>query len=88
MVRELILPPNYDDYAWEVESKGYFDSAVRVGDSLISVTFYDPTRLQQEIAGDLEAGRPFTVKRLLVIELVTIENMQRAVAEAPSEFFE
>jgi hypothetical protein len=60
---------------------------VRVGDSLISVTFYDPTRLQQEIVDDIEAGRLFTMKRLLVIELVTIENMQWAVAQAPSEFY-
>lgn len=89
MVRELVLPPGFDDLvAFEVESKGYLDAAVRVDDSLIGVTFYDPTRLQQDIVDDLEAFRHFTVKRLLVIELVTIENMKWAVAEAPSEFFE
>lgn len=61
---------------------------MRVGDSLINVTFYDPTRLQQEIVDDIQVGRLFTQKGLLVIELVTIENMQWAVAEAPSGFFE
>lgn len=89
MVRELVLPPDFDDFvAFEVESKGYLDAAVRVDDALINVTFYDPTRLQQDIVDDLEAFRHFTAKRLLVIELVTIENMKWAVTEAPSEFFE
>lgn len=89
MVRELVLPPDFDDFVgFEVESKGYLDAAVRVGDSLISVTFYDPTRLRQDIDADIEAGLLFTLKRLLVIELVTVENMQWAVAEAPLDFFE
>ena len=88
MIRELVLPPNFGDYAWEVEAKGYCDAAVRVNDSLISVTFYDPTRLEQEIGDDIEAGRLFTLKRLLVVERVTLENMQSAIATARSEFFE
>jgi hypothetical protein len=88
MNRELVLPEDFDDYGWEVEYKGYFDATVRVDDSLISVTFYDPTRLQQEITDDLEAGRIFTVKRLLVIERVTIDNMRSAVTGAPLDFFE
>lgn len=88
MIRELVLPQDFSDYAWEVESKGYFDAAVRVGDSVVTVSFYEPTRLQQEIVDDIEAGRLFTIRRLLVIEMVSIENMQWAVAEAPSDFFE
>ncbi|ALV42857.1 hypothetical protein AU252_18250 [Pseudarthrobacter sulfonivorans] len=89
MIRELVFPPDFGDYAWEVESKGVFwGAAVRIDDSLISVTFYEPTRLQQDIDAELETGRLFTVKRLLVIERVTIANMQSAVTEAPSEFFE
>jgi hypothetical protein len=88
MTRELVFPPDFSDYAWEVESKGYFDADVRVGDPLVSVAFYDPTRLQQEVDDDIEAGRLFALKRLLVVERVTIDNMKSAVAEAPSEFFE
>ncbi|ELT44043.1 hypothetical protein ACJJV6_17185 [Arthrobacter nitrophenolicus] len=87
MNRELVLPPGFGDYAWEFEAKGYLDAAVRIDGSLISVSFYDPVRLQQDIAADIQAGRIFTVKRLLVIEQVTIENMQWAVAEAPLDFF-
>lgn len=88
MTRELVLPPDFGDYAWEVEAKGYFDAAVRVDDSLISVSFFDPVRLQQEIADDIEEGRSFTTKRLLVIERVTVDNMQSAVAAAASDFLE
>jgi len=88
MNRELVLPSDFGDYAWEVEAKGYCDAAVRVDDSLISVTFYAPTRLEQEIGDDIEAGRLFTLKRLLVVESVTVDNMQSAIARAPSEFFE
>ncbi|TNB76374.1 hypothetical protein FHJ30_02045 [Arthrobacter sp. BB-1] len=87
MTRELVLPQDFSDYAWEVESKGYFDAAVRLGDSLIPVSFYDPVRLQQEIADDIESDRLFTIRRLLVIEVVTVENMKWAVAEAADDFF-
>jgi hypothetical protein len=66
----------------------FWGAAVRIDDSLIGVTFYEPTRLQQDIDAELETGRLFTVKRLLVIERVTVANMQLAVTEAPSEFFE
>jgi hypothetical protein len=89
MIRQLIFPPDFSDYAWEVESKGVFwGAAVRIDNSLIDVTFYEPTRLRQDIEADIEAGRLFTVKNLLVIEKVTIRNMQLAVSAAPEEFFE
>lgn len=43
MSRELVLPPDFADYAWEFEAKGYFfDAAVRVDGLLISVSFFDP----------------------------------------------
>ena len=89
MTRELVFPPDFNDYAWEVESKGVFWGAnVRADDSLFSITFYDPTRLQQDIDADMEADLLFTVKRLLVVERVTVDNMRLAVAEAPADFFE
>jgi hypothetical protein len=88
MTRELLFPPDFDDYAWEVESKGVFwGAAVRIDDWLIGVTFYEPTRLQQDIDAEWEGGTLFIVKRLLVVERVTIENMRSAVREAPSDFF-
>lgn len=88
MSRELVLPPDYSVYAWEIKDKGVLDTYVLVDDLPVSVSFFDPVRLQQEIADDLEQGRHFTVKRLLVVERVTLQNMQLAVSEAPPEFFD
>jgi hypothetical protein len=88
MDRELILPTDFDDYAWEVESKGYFwDASVRIGVRVVPVAFYEPTRLAQDIADELAAGRAFTASRLIVLERVTLEGMRDAVARAPSELF-
>lgn len=88
MIRQLLFPSDFKDYAWEVESKGVFwGAAVRIDDALINVTFYEPFRLQQDVEPDLEAGRIFTVKNLLVIKKVTVTNMQLPVSEAPPEFF-
>ncbi len=42
-----LYPQDFDHDAWEVEAKGYCDADVRVDDSLISVGFYEPTRLRQ-----------------------------------------
>lgn len=87
--RELILPADFSDYAWEVESKGYFSEVdVRVGDKLVQVTFYEATRLAQDIAEELADDRTFTVSRLLVLERVTVENMRAAIARAPGKLFD
>ncbi|WP_077489823.1 hypothetical protein [Sinomonas mesophila] len=89
MKRELVLPPDFDDYGWEVEYKGVFwGGAVRVDDRLINVIFYAPVRLQQDIAADPSAGRLFTEKHLLVVARVTLENMRWVVENAPDGFFE
>jgi hypothetical protein len=89
MERELVLPTDFDDYAWELESKGYFtDAAVQIGDKHVGVSFYEPTRLSQDIAEELAAGRPFAISRLLVVERVTLENMRIAVTRAPAALFE
>jgi hypothetical protein len=82
----LLLPDDFDDYAWEIEAKGYFgDVGVRLGDRIVNVTFYDPVRLQQEIESDLLAGRAFAVERLRVVSKVTRENMQAAIANLGHE---
>lgn len=58
------------------------------GGRVVDVTFYDPTRLAQDIAHEIAAGRLFTNARLLVLARVTPENMQAAIASAPSRLFE
>jgi hypothetical protein len=89
MSNRLILPEGFDEYAWEVEAKGVlFDAAVRVNGRNVAVTFYDPTRLAQDIASDLDHQKALTIKRLLVVDRVTLDSMQAAVDAAPQEFFE
>lgn len=88
MDRQLILPADFADYEWEVESKGYFtDAAVRIGQRDVPVIFYEPTRLAQDIDEDLTSGRNFFVARLFVVPRVTRESMLSAVAAAPEEIF-
>jgi hypothetical protein len=77
---KLVLPPDFDDYAWEVEAKGYFGSAQLVDDGkCLNVIFYDPVRLQQDIESELAAGKPFFEPNVVVLMSVTKENMQAAV---------
>lgn len=89
MDRKLMLPTDFGEYAWLLESKGYFtDALVRVGQQDYPVTFYDPTRLAQDIAEELAAGRSFWAARLIVVPALTEEAMHSAVASAPREWFE
>ena len=88
MDHDLVLPVDFKDYAWEVDAKGYLTGAsVRVGDRLLAVTFYEPVRLAQDIAGELAGGRPFGAVRILVVERVREDDMRAAIAKMPAEFF-
>ena len=88
--RNLEFPDGFDECAqWEVQSKGFFEHAVvRFGDVAVPVTFFDPVRLRQEVLSETYAGRAFSVKRLLVVPKVTVEQMRTAVADAPAELLE
>ncbi|WP_370232870.1 hypothetical protein [Aeromicrobium sp.] len=86
--RVLVLPQDFPDYSWEVEAKGVFwDAAVERGGECFSVVFYDPIRLQQDVAGEVAERSAFAVSRLLVIPSVTEQHMRDAVDAAPEEFF-
>jgi hypothetical protein len=86
--RELRFPDDFEDYAWEVEAKGVFWGAVVQTDTgAISPTFYDPVRLAHDIASDLASGSAVGIRHLVVIEKVTIESIQKAIRDLPTEFF-
>ena len=88
MDRELSLPADFRDHAWEVEAKGvYWDVSVRIGDRVATVTFYDPVRLSQDIAEELGQRHCAELRRVLVVPHVTEEQMRMAVERAPAEFF-
>ena len=76
----LRFPPDFDDYGWEVESKGWFDGADVVWEgAVIRVSFYDPVRLAEEIDEEIGASRTPAFRNLIVVPAVTREAMERAV---------
>lgn len=76
----LVFPEGFDDYAFEVESKGWFAGATFafLGKKR-RMTFYDPFRLRQDIEEELQGGRFFFEPNLVVVPSVTRENMEKAV---------
>jgi hypothetical protein len=77
---KLELPDDFDDYAWEVESKGWFNGAIFVlGHVRYRLFFYDPTRLSQDIEDELEGGVAFLERNLLVVKTVDRNNMEKAI---------
>lgn len=78
----LVLPENFDDYAWEVESKGVFwDVHLRYRGREYPLTFYDPQRLAQDVADQLEEGPLFFERNIVVVRKVTREAMVLAAQE-------
>lgn len=85
---ELILPSDFEDYAWEVEAKGVFwDAAVQVGGARFQVTFYAPERLTQDIVEELRERSSFELSRTIVLETVTEDQMRDAIRRLTSDFF-
>lgn len=76
----LSFPADFEDYQSEWESKGWFRGATLVvsGERYV-LSFYDPARLHQEIADELQKQVVFAEPNLLVIATVTRENIEKAV---------
>ncbi|GGO02670.1 hypothetical protein [Microbispora bryophytorum] len=74
-------PDDFGDYAWEVEAKGWFEGVtVEWNGARIRPVFYDPVRLNQEISDELAGGSYFREPNLIVIEKVTRDHMEVAIA--------
>jgi hypothetical protein len=76
----LYLPIDFEDYESECESKGWFRGATLVvsGERYV-LSFYDPARLHQEIADELQKQVVFAEPNLLVVPSVTRKNIEKAV---------
>lgn len=75
------LPPDFADYEWEVEAKGWFSEArIFVSGKRYRLNFYDPVRLGQSIEDELKRDRAFFEPNLVVVQSVTRANMERAAA--------
>jgi hypothetical protein len=75
------FPEGFEGYAWEVEAKGWFQGAVAIIDGRrYLLTFYDPTRLSQDIKEELSQGAGFFEPNLIVVRSVTRAQIESSVA--------
>jgi len=81
MTFKLIFPENYDEYAWEAEAKGYLTGVtVTVKELTISLLFYDPVRLAQDIEEMISLNQVFAEKNVVVVSNVNRITIETAVA--------
>lgn len=76
---QLKLPDDFEDYAWEVESKGWFQATAEFDDVRYQITFYAQARLIQDIDDGLEDEPIFFESNLLVLESVDRSHMEKAI---------
>jgi hypothetical protein len=80
MTYRVILPDDFDEYAWEVEKKGWFNSAYVEFDGLkIHLLVYDPTRLSQDMEESLSSTRLFFERNVLVVPMVNRDSIEASV---------
>ena len=88
---EVLYPDGYSGREEESEMKGWLGVKVRLASGeLFALTFYDPTRLGQEIDTSVSAGNPyFAEPGMVVVDAVTPASVQRAVdALVEDHYFE
>jgi hypothetical protein len=77
------FPEYFDDYATEIEAKGYFDDlTVDAGGARYKPLFYDTARLRQEYEDHLRGGAAaFAERNLVVLPKVTKATIEAAIDE-------
>lgn len=73
------LPEDFNDYAWEFESKGFFQLDIEIYDKIYTFNFYDSVRLNQTIKDDLNSSQFLFYENLVVLESITIENIEKFI---------
>jgi hypothetical protein len=74
---ELRLPDDFDEGLWA--TKGYFrDAELAFRNQVYRLAFYDPVRLGQDAAAEVENGDFFFEKNLVVVGLVERRNLEAA----------
>lgn len=78
----LQFPAGFEDYAWEVEAKGWLTGVVAViEERRYTLTVYDPVRLAQDLDEELKDSKAFFEPNLVVVTSVTRERIAAAVQE-------
>ncbi len=81
----LKWPVDFDDYRWELESKGWFVGLeILVNGNEIKPMFYEPERLAQDIAQEMSVCGFFAEPCLIVVSRVTRELIEAAVEKLAS----
>lgn len=79
---KLNWPDDFEDSAWEIESKGWFAGLeVVIDGKTLRPVFYDPVRLSQDINGEISSAGFFFEPFLIVIQKVTRDTIERAVTD-------
>jgi hypothetical protein len=77
---EIEFPNGFDELEWEAEAKGWLQGVVvTIERRRYKVTFYDPTRLAQDIEDELQERSVYFESNVLVIPSVTRAHMEKAV---------
>ncbi len=76
----IIFPDDFENYAWEVEAKGWFnDVVVEVDGERFRIAFYDIARLSQDIEYELSVKAAFFEKNIVALKFVNRESIERAI---------
>jgi hypothetical protein len=83
------FPDYFDDYAGEIEAKGYFaDVIVESAGLRYNPVFYDPIRFEQEYKDHLASGaRAFSEPNIVVVGAVTRQQIEAAIEELSQRSF-
>lgn len=78
----LRWPVEFEEYSWEIESKGWFAGLeVVIDGKTLRPVFYDPVRLSQDVAAEVDKDGVFAEQCLIVVKKVTHELMENAIAD-------
>jgi hypothetical protein len=76
----ILWPENFEDYAWELEWKGVFAGLeLEIEGRIIRPTFFDETRLMQQMSRDLLTNNYFFEPHVIVLERVTRRSIEHVV---------
>jgi len=78
----LQLPDEFDQFASEVEAKGWFgEASLNLRGKKYRLNFYDARRLRQEISDSIGRGKAFFEPNLVVIKSLTRAQMESAAGQ-------
>lgn len=86
---KIMFPEYFDDYAPEIEAKGYFaDLVIEAEGKRYRPVFYDTVRFRQECEDHLTRGAAaFAEPNVVIVAAVTRDHIEAAVLElARAEF--